>query len=681
MDNIFQDTRDFLYNVVGCYIEVNITCNIPNVIMVINKDMQYNNALCDNARCYTEHSVPSLQREYGIKLLLENFCKDIKIKNITFFIALGDFPILMKDKTKHPHYDRYKRTYNAYPKNLAKIFSRSIIPKLHEDLLFPTRDFIDVIFSKEKIINNTNHNFYQKKPIAVFRGSLTGNDRTITNTRVQARILSLQYPSYLDAHITQTFKYYMYEENIGCVYTLIDNKDIYEDNNKNIISGFEQGRNYKYILHIDGFVSAWRMAIEMFSMSVILKVNSDWIEHFYCDLIPWEHYIPIKSDLSDLIQIIEWCRNNDEICYNIAKNAYNYANDNFTKKKTFNYLENQLFNENIEIKEIKNMQKNSFEPILQDKPNPEFNFDITNIKYKRYLLPQNSSNKKTNLYFDDGYKIFKDIINKQDFEFLQKDINDIFTQKNIPKNVFISYENDNKIIKNIVNKINSQFKNYQFTIENTNYTLSSETIVKHSVFSSEMNYIIAIVCLDDFDNYYTINNDNIKIESGKIIIIEPNNKIKCLNKNKDTKELVLFLKSKLNIGFLIKDNQNFLNYDEALRFLVAEKINSVSYCETQKINFKIIKYKKIYREILKFNCDVISDIKNLDNNITIKYFKFENTNYYQEDKINCLYYEKYIIFEISDDILDNYIDKEYTFELTYLCYLLASHYRKKLVEQ
>ncbi|MFN9941570.1 MAG: glycosyl transferase family 90, partial [bacterium] len=130
-------------------------------------------------------------------------------------------------------------------------------------------------------------------PIAVFRGSLTGNDRTINNTRVQARIKSLEYPSYLDVAITPTFKYYMFENlnnnYVGCVYTTIDDDRIYDEKNqnyKNIISAFEQGNNYKYILHIDGFVAAWRMALEMLSMSVILKVDSPWIEHYYHDLIP-----------------------------------------------------------------------------------------------------------------------------------------------------------------------------------------------------------------------------------------------------------------------------------------------------------------------------------------------------------------------------------------------------------
>jgi hypothetical protein len=34
--------------------------------------------------------------------------------------------------------------------------------------------------------------------------------------------------------------------------------------------------------------------------SVVLKQDSEYFEHFYRDLTAWTHYIPVKSDLSDL---------------------------------------------------------------------------------------------------------------------------------------------------------------------------------------------------------------------------------------------------------------------------------------------------------------------------------------------------------------------------------------------
>jgi hypothetical protein len=49
-----------------------------------------------------------------------------------------------------------------------------------------------------------------------------------------------------------------------------------------------------------------------------------WYSHL---LVPYVHYIPIKKDLSDLIEKITWCRNHDDLCEKMAMNSYNFAID------------------------------------------------------------------------------------------------------------------------------------------------------------------------------------------------------------------------------------------------------------------------------------------------------------------------------------------------------------------
>jgi hypothetical protein len=178
---------------------------------------------------------------------------------------------------------------------------------------------------------------------------------------------------------------------------------------------------YKYILHIDGFVAAWRMSFEMFSMSVILKVDSPWVEHFYKYLKPWVHYIPIKSDLSNLISTIEWCRENDDLCYTIAMNAFQFAYDNFTKDNLFNYIQSiiydkpeAIFLDNSLLIDIPNIESRNKEPEV------DINFD--NVKYTTYKLSNYNYiiNKKiktsgiidkiTNSY---GYNKFKNRLNNR----------------------------------------------------------------------------------------------------------------------------------------------------------------------------------------------------------------------------------------------------------------------------
>ena len=74
-------------------------------------------------------------------------------------------------------------------------------------------------------------------------------------------------------------------------------------------------------------------------MSVILLVETEW-KIWYSDLLkPYVHYIPIKNDLSDIIDKIKWCRDNDEKCKEIAKNTKSFYNKYLEKESIFDYLQ------------------------------------------------------------------------------------------------------------------------------------------------------------------------------------------------------------------------------------------------------------------------------------------------------------------------------------------------------
>ena len=83
--------------------------------------------------------------------------------------------------------------------------------------------------------------------------------------------------------------------------------------------------NYKYQLCIDGTVAAYRLPYLLAGGSLVFKQDSKYYEHYYKDLRPWQHYVPIKEDLSDLVEKIEWARNNDEKARKIAENARQFA--------------------------------------------------------------------------------------------------------------------------------------------------------------------------------------------------------------------------------------------------------------------------------------------------------------------------------------------------------------------
>ena len=58
-----------------------------------------------------------------------------------------------------------------------------------------------------------------------------------------------------------------------------------------------------------------------------MKQESAYFEHFYPRLEPFRHFIPLKRDLSDLIEKIKWAKENDEKVAEIVKAANQLAEE------------------------------------------------------------------------------------------------------------------------------------------------------------------------------------------------------------------------------------------------------------------------------------------------------------------------------------------------------------------
>jgi len=58
-------------------------------------------------------------------------------------------------------------------------------------------------------------------------------------------------------------------------------------------------------------VAAYRLPYLLAGDSVILKQDSHYYEFFYKQLRPYVHYIPVKADLSDLLDRIQWAKQHD----------------------------------------------------------------------------------------------------------------------------------------------------------------------------------------------------------------------------------------------------------------------------------------------------------------------------------------------------------------------------------
>lgn len=306
------------------------------------------------------YEYPIQENDSGIPMISDMFkelCKYRNIPDIEFFINKRDFPLLRKNKTESYNYifgdnvPLSSHKYNKYSPILSMCSTDD-----HADIPIPTWDDWsrvsiedDKYFPKSNYYKKYNFNtpWNQRIPTAIFRGNSTGFGTTIdTNMRLKISLMSEQNIKddkdglpFLDAGIT---RWNLRPRKIkGKPYfDTLDDLNIPLKSFMNI----EEQSKYKYIINIDGHVSAYRLSQELNTGSLILLVESTfklWFSHL---LKPYVHYVPIKEDLSDLIEKIQWCKNYDLECFNITENAKKFYSTFLEKDGILNYLQQLLIN-------------------------------------------------------------------------------------------------------------------------------------------------------------------------------------------------------------------------------------------------------------------------------------------------------------------------------------------------
>jgi phosphopantetheine adenylyltransferase len=153
----------------------------------------------------------------------------------------------------------------------------------------------------------------KKKTRAVFRGGPTGCGYTAeTNMRlkldsINSRLLDVRLTKQEGANTIDT-KSIRFDPKYGL--GVMNTKVNYTNDFLNM----RQQSEFKYIIHVDGNVNAYRLLTTMTTGSLILRVMSpytSWTDHMIKAKV---HYIPVKEDLSDLLDVIKWCKKNDERC-------------------------------------------------------------------------------------------------------------------------------------------------------------------------------------------------------------------------------------------------------------------------------------------------------------------------------------------------------------------------------
>lgn len=280
---------------------------------------------------------------YELREILDRTCKKHPVNDCVFFFNRRDHPVLTPDRTE-PYFHIFNNlttplTDHSYP-NYVPILSYSKSDKF-ADLMFPNyadwRNVTGKIYPSSCTDMNMgaiNHKWHTKHPQAVFRGSATGCGTTnINNQRINLSVLSKTWNKagrndLMDAGLVG--KNLRDKKFMGKEMSFFRYRDYGLTMAKRL--PMNEQSNFKYIIHVDGHVSAYRLGKELSLGCCILKVDSLfgyklWFTKYLEQYIPRHkntfggHYLAINKDLSTLGNAILWCRSNDSDCKKIAENC------------------------------------------------------------------------------------------------------------------------------------------------------------------------------------------------------------------------------------------------------------------------------------------------------------------------------------------------------------------------
>lgn len=342
MENFFKVQHDLVNTLNGTNYKFNINkINLnPSFWFANNCILRYENPINEGENNYAQ-----------LKSMFLELCATRQIPDMEFFVNRRDFPILTRNGTE-PYNNIYGDNVPLKSYKFDKyipILSMCSSDKF-ADVAIPTHEdwarvmSLEGIFFPHKCRNYNfkfNHNWDDKNDRAVFRGSNTGCGCNLeNNTRLKLAKLGTEYPQFLDVGITNWNL--RIRKNKDSEYLQIPNVG-----DLKLVTKLtpEQQSNYKYLVNVDGHVSAFRLSLELSMGSCILLVESTekWKIWFSDILEPYVHYVPIKSNLSDLIDRIKWCRQNNDRCKKIAENALKFYNKYLTKQGILDNLEYTLF--------------------------------------------------------------------------------------------------------------------------------------------------------------------------------------------------------------------------------------------------------------------------------------------------------------------------------------------------
>lgn len=240
--------------------------------------------------------------------LLLSLTRKVILPDFEIFVNLGDWPVMRKGG----------QSRTAGPKPIFSWCgsgdSFDIVMPTY-DITESTLDNMDRVTLDLLAVQKSRVPWEEKVDKAFWRG------RDARRERLQLVEMARNRPDLINASLTNFFFFREEEKKFG----------------KAPYISFFRFFDYRYSINIDGTVAAYRLPYLLAGDSLVLKQESPYFEHFYKKLVPYEHFVPFKRDLSDLVEKIEWAKENEEEVQRIIRNANAFVNEQLMPRNIYCY--------------------------------------------------------------------------------------------------------------------------------------------------------------------------------------------------------------------------------------------------------------------------------------------------------------------------------------------------------
>ncbi len=251
-----------------------------------------------------------------VKLALEILLQTLPVQNCSFLVNLTSPSTTISEPSAIPILAFAKKRGVSGP------------------VLVPDSDALAGHLELKRLVREGAKKYPWRKKMAraFWRGSAKGDDLAALqwkgSPRARVTLLSSEYPELIDA------KFY----DLGGASEPAQ-KEILSQALKGPFVTVSEHFKYKYLVDIDGFSCTNKRCFgELYSNSVPLKQESDSIQWYHSHLKPYIHYIPLKRDLSDLTEKINWAVNHDGQAKQIAKNGTLFVEENLAYEDLLLYI-------------------------------------------------------------------------------------------------------------------------------------------------------------------------------------------------------------------------------------------------------------------------------------------------------------------------------------------------------